>query len=41
MTNKTYVITGSTSGIGNALLDVLSKNNNTIFAGYRNEEKSS
>lgn len=39
MTNKTYVITGSTSGIGNALLDVLSKNNNTIFAGYRNEEK--
>ena len=34
---KTYVITGSTSGIGKALLQKLVKNN-TVFAGYRNEK---
>lgn len=34
---KIYVITGSTSGIGNALLKVLAKNN-TVFAGYRNSD---
>ena len=34
---KTYVITGATSGIGNALLKRLVKNN-IIFAGYRNEK---
>ena len=38
MTNKTYVITGATSGIGEALLQILSKNN-IVFAGYRSEEK--
>ncbi len=38
MKNKTYVITGTTSGIGLALLKKLSKDN-IIFAGYRNEEK--
>ena len=37
--NKTYVITGATSGIGKALLNELCKNKNIIFAGYRNEEK--
>lgn len=35
--NKTYVITGSTSGIGKALIEALSKNNK-IFAGYRNDK---
>lgn len=35
---KTYVITGSTSGIGNAVVKELSKNN-LVFAGFRNEEK--
>lgn len=34
---KTYVITGSTSGIGKALVQKLVKNN-TVFAGYRNEK---
>lgn len=34
---KIYVITGSTSGIGKALLEALSKDN-TVFAGYRNEK---
>lgn len=34
---KIYVITGSTSGIGKALLESLSKDN-TVFAGYRNEK---
>ena len=34
---KTYVITGSTSGIGKTLLNVLVKDN-TVFAGYRNEK---
>lgn len=32
---KIYVITGSTSGIGRALLEKLSRSN-TVFAGYRN-----
>ena len=34
---KVLVITGSTSGIGNALLKKLVKDN-TVFAGYRNEK---
>lgn len=34
---KTYVITGSTSGIGDALLKAF-VNDNTVFAGYRNEK---
>ncbi len=33
---KTYVITGATSGIGNALMKMLSKDN-IVFAGYRKE----
>lgn len=38
--SKTYVITGSTSGIGKAVLEKLSLNTgNLIFAGYRNEKK--
>ena len=36
MKTKTYVITGSTSGIGKELLLNLAENN-IIFAGYRNE----
>ena len=32
---KTYVITGSTSGIGKNLVEELCENN-IIFAGYRN-----
>ena len=37
---KTYVITGSTSGIGKAMAEELAKDkNNIIFAGYRNEKK--
>ncbi len=37
---KTYVITGSTSGIGKAVLEKLAANKeNLIFAGYRNEKK--
>ena len=35
--NKTYVITGSTSGIGKALLIELAKDN-TVFAGFRQEK---
>ena len=35
---KTYVITGSTSGIGNAVVKKLSKDN-LIFAGFRSEQK--
>lgn len=35
---KTYVITGSTSGIGKALLEEYSKEN-LVLAGYRNESK--
>ena len=34
---KTYVITGTTSGIGKNLLEVFAKNN-IVFAGYRNEK---
>lgn len=34
---KTIVITGSTSGIGKALLEYFAKNNR-VFAGYRNEK---
>ena len=38
--SKVYVITGSTSGIGKAVLDKLSKDcSNLIFAGYRNRSK--
>lgn len=37
---KTYIITGSTSGIGKAVLEKLSSNSeNLIFAGYRNDKK--
>lgn len=37
---KSYVITGSTSGIGKVLVEDFSKDkNNIIFAGYRNEKK--
>ena len=36
--NKTYVITGASSGIGKALTKELCKDN-MIFAGYRNEAK--
>lgn len=35
MKTKTYVVTGSTSGIGRALINKL-KENNIVFAGYRN-----
>ena len=38
MMTKTYIITGSTSGIGKALTEKLSKNN-IVFAGYRDEKK--
>ena len=37
---KIYVITGSTSGIGEALVNTFAQNpDNMIFAGYRNEAK--
>ena len=36
--NKTYVITGATSGIGKALVEKLAKDN-IVFAGYRSESK--
>lgn len=37
---KTYIITGSTSGIGKAVMEKFSSNSeNLIFAGYRNEKK--
>lgn len=36
--NKTYVITGATSGLGKELVTLLSKDNN-VFAGYRNKNK--
>lgn len=35
---KTYVVTGATSGIGNALVKILAKDN-IVFAGYRSESK--
>lgn len=38
--SKTYVITGSTSGIGKELVKVFSENKtDTVFAGYRNKDK--
>lgn len=40
MKDKIYVITGATSGIGNAILKALAKENK-VFAGYRNPEKVS
>ncbi len=39
MKTKIYVITGATSGIGEALVERLSKDN-IVYAGYRNEEKA-
>lgn len=36
---KTYVITGATSGIGKALVEILSKDN-VVLAGYRSEDKA-
>lgn len=41
MNNKTYVITGATSGIGLELIKTLTKSNNVIFAGYRKKEHES
>lgn len=38
MMTKTYVVTGATSGIGKALVEILSKDN-LVFAGYRSESK--
>ena len=38
MMNKTYVVTGATSGIGKALVKILSEENK-VFAGYRSEDK--
>ena len=38
MKTKIYVITGATSGIGFALVKILSQNN-IVFAGYRSEAK--
>ena len=38
MKTKTYVITGATSGIGEALVKILSKDS-IVFAGYRSETK--
>jgi len=37
MKKKIIVITGSTSGIGKAILNRFVKNN-TVFAGFRNEK---
>jgi NAD(P)-dependent dehydrogenase (short-subunit alcohol dehydrogenase family) len=37
---KIYVITGATSGIGKALVEILAKDS-IVFAGYRSEEKGS
>lgn len=36
---KTYIITGATSGIGNALTKYFAKDN-IVFAGYRNSDKA-
>ncbi len=38
LVNKTYVITGSTSGIGKALLTAFFNEGSIVFAGYRNEK---
>ena len=38
MKTKTYVVTGATSGIGEKLVGILSKDN-IVFAGYRSESK--
>ena len=38
MKTKVYVVTGATSGIGNALVKILCKDS-IVFAGYRSEEK--
>ena len=38
MKTKTYVVTGATSGIGEALIKQISKEN-VVFAGYRSEAK--
>ena len=38
MKTKVYVVTGATSGIGKALIQILSKEN-IVFAGYRSESK--
>ena len=38
MKTKVYVVTGATSGIGNALVKILCKDN-IVFAGFRSEEK--
>ena len=39
MSNKTYVVTGATSGIGKKLVEILAKDN-LVFAGYRTENKA-
>ena len=36
---KTYVITGATSGIGKALTEYFISKDNKVFAGYRDENK--
>ena len=36
MKTKTYVVTGSVSGIGKAFIKKIAENN-VVFAGYRNE----
>ena len=39
MKTKTFVITGATSGIGEALIKRLA-DENIVFAGYRSEKKA-
>ena len=39
MKSKVYVVTGATSGIGKAVVEVLAKDS-IVFAGYRSEEKA-
>lgn len=38
-TNKTYVITGATSGIGKAVVTKLAEAGSVVYAGYRSESK--